>query len=349
MRHRGIYRLFAIGILMVQLTACKSTQVKEKTLEEYDYGVIATSIQEEGTEVILLDSEFDVTSKEQCEYGSIGGNSYRYPIIKDDTLYEISLGNGYDKNDCGIVKMNLNTKEFESIPVDRVNITDLVVSDEYLYTVSNLNRTTYIDRYPIKDGEQESYILEDSIGLDLCLWENQLFVFIGEVDSYMMYHVDFNTMTHNKIFDLTEYCMEDNEPCFYACYEDYIYLPCNQNLLQLDMKNQSIQVIELTRDGAFGLYQIEDKFYIACGNRFNPADDTYILEYDARNQVFTNEYEINHGVMQFVLDNELLVILGMDDNLYEYELSDSGECSLKRQSVLEHGENQYIAALFLNK
>lgn len=152
-------RLLLLLVLILSITGCgvqNSTQ-KDKPVEDREYAIIKSSMKYgDETQITYFDNQLNEVHTEKYKYGNVGEFQYHYPIVKGDTMYEISLGYGDDQDDCKILAINSKTDEVKEYKSDRVGITDICVDDKYIYAISNLNRVTYIDRYSIDGDEMQS-------------------------------------------------------------------------------------------------------------------------------------------------------------------------------------------------
>ena len=311
------------------------------------YGVLVTTIQDDVTEVHYLDNDLQVLDRVEYPYGAMGGNGYRYPVQSKHKIYELSTGKGYDKDQCHLLELDKNTRKIVDCKLeDRVNPTDLVVSDQKAYVISNLNQNTYIDCYTLGNFMRETCELSCSIALDLCLWEDQVFAFVADVDSYKMVRVDFESGQCEEVFDLSEYCLGDNEPSFFATYNENIYLPCNSILLELSMKDRQIHEIDLPCDGVFGAYQDNEMLYLAFGDQFTPYGPSGIFGFNLSTGEFTSDVVFDHGILQFIADDKEYVILGLDNTVYHYEHYGLDQCKLLNSVELDIKDESYVSGIF---
>ena len=331
-------------IIAVSVIGCDS----EKTVDmNFQYGVITSSERDSYSEFIYLDSELNVHNSGKYKYASVGGFSYHTPYVVNNVMYDISLGKGPNKDDCAIVGLNLQTGEITGYPFEnRANITDFAVTNKYIYTISNLNQKTYVDRYSFENNKTDTYIMENKVGIDLCLCNDDIYVFVEEDGKYNMYLVDIMQQKLTHAYDLTKYCIGDNEPSYYAVYNNHIYLPCNEYLIELCLEDGSIKELQLPYKEAFGTYVNDNLLYVSCTDYFDEKSKAKIAVYDMERDELKTIYQLQGSLMQFMVKDNYMIVMGLDDIIYKYEINEQGKCNLVKQTEISHDSNHVLSALF---
>ena len=351
MKKNGFTLLICCCILTQFLTGCNSTKDVVPTNQpsvDSSYSVIVTAMQQDDTKIVTFSKDLKEISTKSYNYGNVGGTSYYTPCVVNGVMYDISLGAGYDKDHCAIVGLDLNSQEMTTYDFkNRVNITDFAVTDDYIYAISNLNQVTYVDRYSLKEKKMDSYEINGYIAMDLCLCQENLYILVDDTKTYIMYQVDITNKTMKKVCDLTEYCFGDYEPSYYASYGTDLYLPSNDRLLKLSTTNNTLEVIPLSMDNAFGLYLTDNMLYISCmDDMFTPEAKADIIAFDLTSKKEVKNYHLKHNIMQFIVTKSQFIVLGLDDTIYQYNLSDSGNSPMIHKASIQVPDHYYTSALY---
>lgn len=343
--------LLCAMIICINLCACSKktkTIVTTDETKEYCYGVISSYEGDSTSKLLCFDSELNMLSDQELKISNIGGYRYYLPIVLDKHMYEISLGQGINKDDCAIVSLDLETGELVKYPFpDRVNITDFTVTENYIYAISNSNYKTYVDRYNFSDGSITSYVM-DSVGIDLCLCGEDLYVFMDDMKSYKMYLVDVDAQTDKVVADLSEYYDENDVGVNYTIvFQNSIYMPFGNTIVKFSKNDGKLEEIPVSYNNAFGAFQKDGLLYVSCTDITDTETDMIVLDMD--NDEIVQQYHFKNGMEQFWVDGEDIILLSDDYVLCKYKMGENGSCLLQNQNDLAAKNYDFLSALFVKE
>lgn len=330
------------------LCACNHKQEVPPTSINFSIGVIQTASQTGRTNFLFYDSSLTCIHTLRTNYGLVGQYGYGMPCVKDGVMYELSLGNDYTKDFGTVLALTLQTGAIKEYKFDRVNLTDLSVTKDYIYTISNLNQITYIDRYSFSTKTIDSVEVKGNFLLNLCVYKNELYAFGGDLESYDMYQVDFEKHTCTAIYDLSNWYLGQGDPNYFAEYHDCLYFPCQDKLLQYSPTTNKLKEYSLPYDNAWGLVLQNDNLYISCVDRFSENASSKILVFNPDTEEITSTYELDTSIMQFTIQQNTLYILNQS-GLYQYHLDSNNRCTLQSQAKLTSpAKDIHVSGMFLN-
>lgn len=85
---------------------------------------------------------------------NVGGCGFNIPTDMNGKTYEISQAYGDEMFPSKIIEIDDNDWSCKLYDFDRTNITDLAVTNKYVYAISNLNGVIYIEKCPINGGKK---------------------------------------------------------------------------------------------------------------------------------------------------------------------------------------------------
>lgn len=350
------YIVIAFGILLVStnICACAGSSKAEPLPEAFSYGVISSYEQDAFSKLLCFDKELNMLEERKLKISNVGNYNFNYPIIRNNHAYDISLGRGFNKNNCAIIDLDLQTGEMKTYPFpDRVNITDFQVTEEYIYAISNLNGQTYIDRYSFKEKSMLSYIV-DMIGIDMCLSGEDLYLFVDDVDAddtetYKMYQIDIQKKKTEKVYDLTSYYKKYDGFGSCIAYQDAIYIPHGHEILKYTKKDKKVKEIPLAYLDAYGAYQRDSTLYVSCSELYDRETESDIVVLDMDTDKIIQEYHFEHPIEQFWVDDDKLVILGHNYVLYSYSIQKDGTCKMEYKNDLGEQGYDFLSSLIVKE
>ncbi|MBQ1393470.1 MAG: hypothetical protein IIY81_08040 [Lachnospiraceae bacterium] len=335
-------------ILCFSLTACeKGTKDSQVS---YQYGLISSYEQDATSKVLYLDKQANIVGKKKLKISNIGAGSYGYPIIKDGYVYERSQGQGFDKKNCAIISMNLSNGEVKKYKFPGlVGISAFAVTDTYIYVVTNLNYKTYLERYCFENDTIEKYVIEDVIATDMCVCQEKVYLFdevSGDGKSYKVYCADITSQSTRLVADISSYYNEGDGFGFQVGYGKNIYFTHNDEILKLNVETGKVKSIPLDCKEAFGAYIADGKLYVSSCDIFDIDSPADILIVDLSTDTVTQSYHLETSVMQFYVSKDHLSVLGSDNTLYIYEITNEGECKLQYKNNLEEKGYDFIMSFY---
>lgn len=316
--------------LVIFVTGCNAQ--KEETTGNREYAVIKSSMKYgDRTEIIYFDNRLNEIDIKKYEYGNVGECQFQYPIVKEDTLYEISLGYGEDKDNCNVLAINFKTDEIKKYKSNRVNITNFHVDDKYIYTISNLNKVTYIDRYVINGDDMQSIILENTIAVDMFVCNEMVYFYTERNGKYILNRTDFFTKQTEQI--LSDKINFEDGTNFNAIYNNQIYVPYGKDIIAISSDTSKFKVIKMpeSENEVSGLYQDGRNLYVAQADTHAENSRLSIIQYDLEKQKIVNEYNTFSTLMQFSVKKDELYVISFEDELIKYNMKNGGQLEeLKR-------------------
>ena len=145
------------------LCAC-NRESKKEDVGKPDYAVIRTSKYKEcKTQIVLLDENLKYAGEKEIDYGNVGGCGFNIPTDMNGKTYEISQAYGDEMFPSKIIEIDDNDWSCKSYDFDRTNITDLAVTNKYVYAISNLNGVIYIEKCPINGGKKDIVTMKEEV------------------------------------------------------------------------------------------------------------------------------------------------------------------------------------------
>lgn len=346
-----IILMIGIGLMVVLKKNEKIKDINPKESNPYksDYsiGVIKSTQTLAGTDITYLDSELKTINTLNYPYGRMEGCSFYVPKVVNGVMYENPLGFGIEKNFGTIIGLDLNDGSVKEYPFNRVNITNYIVTDDYIYTISNLNSVTYIDRYCFKDKTISSVELDGIISMDMALYKRQLYVFAIVDNHCNMYKVDMDLKKYAFEYELTKWFpVEENSPNYSVVYGDNLYLTIGNKVLEYSMKQKRIKEIKLPYKDGWQLLLKGSLLYVSCTDIYDDTDSAIVV-LDLKSREILGCMEFLHTINQFDLKGNDLYIHSNNNTIEKYKVSDNYQCTLEHSVKIETKEDYYIGSFFL--
>lgn len=332
--------------LVIFVTGCNAQE--EETTGNREYAVIKSSMKYgDRTEIIYFDNRLNEIDIKKYEYGNVGECQFQYPIVKEDTLYEISLGYGEDKDNCNVLAINFKTDEIKKYKSNRVNITNFHVDDKYIYTISNLNKVTYIDRYVINGDDMQSIILENTIAVDMFVCNEMVYFYTERNGKYILNRTDFFTKQTEQI--LSDKINFEDGTNFNAIYNNQIYVPYGKDIIAISSDTSKFKVIKMpeSENEVSGLYQDGRNLYVAQADTHAENSRLSIIQYDLEKQKIVNEYNTFSTLMQFSVKKDELYVISFEDELIKYNMKNGGQLEELKRIQLKTTGYQFVSAGFI--
>lgn len=340
-------RLIFLFALVVLVTGCNNTQ-ESKVTNNREYAVIKSSMKYgDKTEITYFDKQLNQVGIQKYEYGNVGEFQYLYPVVKNEILYEISLGYGYDKDNCKIIAINLKTDQIKEYKLDRVNITSFYVDDKYIYAISNLNRVTYIDRYVIGGDDMQSIILENTISVDMFVCNEKVYFYTEQNGKSILNRTDFFTKHTEKV--LSDKINFEDGTNFNVIYNNRIYVPYGKDIVAISPDTLKFEVIKMPESGnaVSGLYQDGHNLYVAQADTHGENSKLCMIQYDLKEQKIVNEYKTFSTLMQFSVKKDELYVLSFEDELIKFHMKNDGQLKELKRKQLKTTGYQFVSAGFI--
>lgn len=343
-----IKNIALIMFIAVFMCGCSGWNDTEYT-KDYEYAVIRTSAKKyRKTQVIFLDSDMNYVGEKTYDYGEVGGCGFNPTFENDKKVYDISLAYGYDKDPSKILEMDTEDGSCVSYDFDRVNITDLVVTDSYVYAVSNLNMITYIDRCPINGTKDDIETIE--IKDVTCCWLYNVGdkVYAADLDTMGNFYLcDFDKGEAPLYEELSSQLAYEplwsveygNDLIMAGAHKLYFFSTDTGVLRDVRMPEGTNEIKSLCLDG--------DILYVSRAEFHEENTDTVIYKYDLKTEKVIDTYEIPTALMQFEVRGNTIIII-TDEQVLKYTLEEGGKATKVGEYTVETKSYQYVSAGFFN-
>ena len=112
------------------------------------------------------------------------------------------------------------------------------------------------------------------------------------------------------------------------------------------LETGKVKSIPLDCKEAFGAYIADGKLYVSSCDIFDIDSPADILIVDLSTDTVTQSYHLETSVMQFYVSKDHLSVLGSDNTLYIYEITNEGECKLQYKNNLEEKGYDFIMSFY---
>lgn len=106
--------------------------------------------------------------------------------------YEISQAYGDEMFPSKIIEIDDNDWSCKSYDFDRTNITDLAVTNKYVYAISNLNGVIYIEKCLINGGKKDIVTMKEEV-------EDGTGIYIYNVGDTLLYGILESSLSLYKV------------------------------------------------------------------------------------------------------------------------------------------------------
>lgn len=159
-------------------------------------GVVETRENHSSSRIVFYDAELNELGALSLPYASVGSES-GLTTVRDSVLYLVPKGLMGKKDERAILQVNLTNLGVTKIPLDRINIYEVVATGEYLFAVSNLNGSSFLSRFAIVDEKVVEVELSGAYVTSICPLDNRLLVFCSNAEgapTLMVYDFELNPL-----------------------------------------------------------------------------------------------------------------------------------------------------------
>ncbi|MDR2673085.1 MAG: hypothetical protein LBC35_07410 [Coriobacteriales bacterium] len=111
----------------------------------YAIGMVETRMNERISFIKFYDEDLNLVESATLPYADLENEWYK-PVRFGDSLYIIPQGYRQVKNDRMALELNLRTGERIEYHIDRPSIQSIAATNDYIFTMDNINATTHITR-----------------------------------------------------------------------------------------------------------------------------------------------------------------------------------------------------------
>ena len=140
----------------------------------------------------MLDENLKHAGEKEIDYGNVGGCGFNIPTDMNGKTYEISQAYGDEMFPSKIIEIDDNDWSCKSYDFDRTNITDLAVTNKYVYAISNLNGVIYIEKCLINGGKKDIVTMKEEV-------EDGTGIYIYNVGDTLLYGILESSLSLYKV------------------------------------------------------------------------------------------------------------------------------------------------------
>ncbi len=344
-----MFKRLSMLIIVVFLVSCS---VGNKPYSSnYSIGLIESTGQKNNSVITYFKEDLTKVNSISYPYGSMNYHGFATPIVEDGFLYTIPLGLS-DRKDLGILmKMALESGKTETIKFNRTNITGAVVTKDAYYVVSNLNSSSYIDRYDRLSNQIETVVMDNSLVMSIAEHQGKIVgtgVLFEDAEKYQVWllEFDFDTKSHHLLADLSPFCKDTESPSHFLSYGDKLYMTYLDNLLVYESSNDFVSAINLNAPYANQMIVYKEQLYIVHADVVTHAVKSKITVFDPKTQLMKT-HELNNNVIQIEVLKDKMIALDLDtDSIYVYQV-ENDQIKQINQIVLSPTKNLYMSAIFV--
>jgi hypothetical protein len=164
-----------------------SVQLKEAQSaysQNYTFGVVRTAQSVYSSHIMFFDDELNLVNTIFYPYADLQPNFHRQSIIVNGKLWLIPVGVTGFKDDRRVISLDLLTGAIREYPINQIAITGLTADDQYVYTISNLNRVGHVGRIDMKTGGVKMLDLPDMLPQTITVFDDSVYVFLSKMATY---------------------------------------------------------------------------------------------------------------------------------------------------------------------
>lgn len=185
LQNHGRVLLVVLVVLVVAMGVwrCRGTSVTRTAFDEslVSLGVVETRENRSSSRVVFYDDELNELGALSLPYAGVGSES-GLTTVRDGMLYLVPKGLMGKRDERALLKVDLTNLGVTKIPLDRINIYEVVATDEHLFAVSNLNGSSFLSRYGLRDEKVIEVELSGVYVTSVCPLDNHLLVFCSNAE-----------------------------------------------------------------------------------------------------------------------------------------------------------------------
>lgn len=352
---KKIIIMLTVLTICLSMSGCSGTthQYKNELITDFDYGVVVSGEQKKDSYIVCLNEKLEKVGEYHLPVSNIQGYGYDVPFAMNDYLYARSFGVGGNKDDCKVLEFNLKTVEQNIISLkDRVNVCDMKVDENYIYTISNLNMKTYIDRYDRTTKKFDECVLDDVMCTEIYVCNGKIYTFYDhagdERDEITLEEVDVETNTSNTVMDISEYVqLTANEA---GIYDDKLFFPIRKWIFVYDTLTGEYKRVKMPEKYAKACCQSGNLLYILHSNwRESDSSKSKVVVFDMEKEEILNEYVLDDVMEEIHIKDDVIITSNGRSTMYKYRLnSDEETIVCEACADLDFKNGYYYPGVFIN-
>lgn len=261
------FTVILLLLLVFTLVGCKEKPLENT--EDIEIGIVETIGTDYKSFIHWYDDELEVVDVQKLKYAGLGSTFHR-PVYEEQDIYLIPEGIFTKKDSEKVISLNKEDFTITEYDVPNIALANVAVTDDYIFTNSNLNYETHISRVDKKGKMFSERLFEGAYFHSMMSAENKLFLLgniednIDETYLYVL-DTDFNVL---ETIDLTDVGRGGDK--FLLDNQDlYLSIPFtvgdqdNSILLKINIETYEQEVIDLETDYPDTILKYQDKLIIA--------------------------------------------------------------------------------------
>lgn len=301
------YKLIYFLLFSVILSVCSCNREEEKSYQRIfnaKYGIIQTGIQENVTRLDIYDKNCKLLGSKEYNICGVGRFGYGNPQSLNGVLYEIAVGNDYEKNLGVVIGFNLYTGESKEYKFNRINLLDLQVTDKYIYTISNANGKTYIDRYCFETQNIDSFCWDKELMTDFAVSDTGNVFFI--TPKGCIYFLKFD---EKKAISIGQVKKDTDVSHLHAVGEKLYISLFSEKIMIVDVLAKKITTLDLELECGGQISDDGEYLYVASADPVNSLEDGFIVKLDMDTNEIICKWYFNCDIYYFVVGKGDVTVL----------------------------------------
>ena len=334
--------------MSVSLMACEGKTVKN--MDNIKIGIVESTVLKAKSTIHWYDEDLQIVDTQTLKYASMG-DTFKRPTYEKDDVYFVPGGLQGDGTNREVISINLSDFSVKEYLIDNISLTDVSVSDKYIFVNSNLNFQAHLNRL---DRYTETLIEKTYDGTffeSILVFKDKLLVFgnmIQDETETFIYVLDedFNTL---ETIDMSHYGrggfkhLIENDDLYLSLPFD-IDFNANNKLVKINMENYDIQVTELDQDRPDTILKYKDQLLISHNDIIN-GTGTFLTRLDRKTGTI-NSLDLKVNLSYMDLYNDKLIVSDME-NVMIFNIKDDFKL-IKKIKVNKHGDN-YISSIIVTE
>lgn len=262
-----LIKLNLILFFVFMLVACMPKEIKNP--EAIKIGVVETSGTHYKSVIHWYDQDLEVIDQHTLSYASLG-NTFVKPTYYEEEIFLIPEGIFTKKDTEKVISIDKNDFEIKEYSVPNIALQDVAVTDDYIFTISNLNYVTHLSRVDKKSQEFTEITYDGALMTSIIANDNKLFIFGNmnrQIENEFIYvmDVDFNMLETIDLKDVGRgaYKFLVDEQTLYASISRAIDDRAIASILKLNLDSYAFEIIELDILEPDSLVKYKDTLIIA--------------------------------------------------------------------------------------
>lgn len=285
-------------------------------------------------------------------YGSMDYVGFIEPIVQKNHLFVIPNGLS-TKKDLGIVlDIDLTDGSNKKVEFDRINITSIQVTDEYIFAASNFNQTVYLDRYQRQNKTTDTVKLNDWMVLNVGVHNGQLLATgleMSESNSskVSLLRFNFEAGSYEELADLSPYSFESEPPTHILSYGHIVFMTSNDQFLIYNDQLNTIESKKLPDNMAQQMLIDGDRIFILHSDIVGSSRESSLTILKLQDYTMDN-YPLGETIWQLTKSGNTLFGLDLNDRaVHVFDVNETG-IAKKSTHILTLDEGLYLSAIFMN-